>query len=210
MRGWDEESYDRERDSDRGDRRYEDGYRSRRDHDSRSHRSERRDYDRRAARYDEDSGDREIPGRSRHRSRSRERKSHRDRSRERTSNRSHKSKDPPPESPSTNNPPREKTPPPPPDSSPPPSPGPLPPPPKISRMDRYFNEDYDPRLDLGEVPKSGPVVQVGWDNMLAILKERGQKASQMHTSTDSSAEPAHPVCSTMTPHQVGRVYETTV
>ena len=42
-------------------------------------------------------------------------------------------------------------------------------------MDKYFDEDYDPRLDLGEVPRNGYVPEVGWDNMLAILKERGKK-----------------------------------
>jgi len=42
-------------------------------------------------------------------------------------------------------------------------------------MDKYFNEDYDPRLDLSEVPREGPVLDVGWDNMLSVLKERGQK-----------------------------------
>jgi hypothetical protein len=44
-------------------------------------------------------------------------------------------------------------------------------------MDKYFESDYDPRLDLGEVPRNGYVPEVGWDNMLAILKERGKKVS---------------------------------
>ena len=44
-----------------------------------------------------------------------------------------------------------------------------------SKMDKYFDADYDPRLDLGEVPRNGYVPEVGWDNMLAILKERGKK-----------------------------------
>jgi hypothetical protein len=42
-------------------------------------------------------------------------------------------------------------------------------------MDKYFQSSYDPRLDLGAVPKEGLVAEVGWDNMLAILKERGKK-----------------------------------
>lgn len=44
-------------------------------------------------------------------------------------------------------------------------------------MDKYFQSDYDPRMDVGAVPKEGPVVDVGWDNMLAVLKERGKKVS---------------------------------
>ncbi|BEJ13531.1 hypothetical protein CspHIS471_0307050 [Cutaneotrichosporon sp. HIS471] len=38
-----------------------------------------------------------------------------------------------------------------------PSSSPPPPPSRISRMDRYFKRDYDPRLDIGKVPKTGPV-----------------------------------------------------
>ncbi|ORX40524.1 hypothetical protein BD324DRAFT_677982 [Kockovaella imperatae] len=49
------------------------------------------------------------------------------------------------------------------------------PPSNLSKMDKYFHTSYDPRLDLGEVPKEGMVAEVGWDNMLAVLKERGQK-----------------------------------
>jgi hypothetical protein len=44
-------------------------------------------------------------------------------------------------------------------------------------MDRYFQSSYDPRLDVGDVPKDGPVLAVGWDNMLAVMKERGVKVS---------------------------------
>lgn len=58
-----------------------------------------------------------------------------------------------------------------------PSASPPPPPSTISRMDRYFKRDYDPRLDVGEVPKTGPVTAVGWNNMLAVLKDRGKKVS---------------------------------
>lgn len=46
-------------------------------------------------------------------------------------------------------------------------------------MDKYFTADYDPRLDLGDVPREGYVPEVGWDNMLAILKERGKKVSRV-------------------------------
>lgn len=67
-------------------------------------------------------------------------------------------------------PPREPTPPPPPrDLSSSPSP------PPVSKMDKYFESSYDPRLDLPAVPAQGLVAEVGWDNMLAILKERGKK-----------------------------------
>jgi hypothetical protein len=48
-------------------------------------------------------------------------------------------------------------------------------------MDKYFKQEYDPRLDYGEVPSEGLVAEVGWDNMLAILKERGKKVSQYYT-----------------------------
>ncbi|WVN86495.1 uncharacterized protein L203_101659 [Cryptococcus depauperatus CBS 7841] len=44
-----------------------------------------------------------------------------------------------------------------------------------SKMDKYFQASYDPRWDLPLVPQEGLVTEVGWDNMLAILKERGQK-----------------------------------
>ena len=54
-------------------------------------------------------------------------------------------------------------------------------------MDRYFSREYDPRLDLGEVPKEGFIGEVGWDNMLAILKERGKK--RRHHSPTLSDDP---------------------
>ena len=86
--------------------------------------------------------------------------------------------------------PKPPTPPPPPDVPPPPSPDSTPPPIyRPSKMDKYFNEDYDPRLDMSEVPREGPVMDVGWDNMLAVLKERGHKVrfcsnSDTQISTD--------------------------
>ncbi len=76
----------------------------------------------------------------------------------------------------------------PPQEDPPPPPTPLPPPPPaLSKMDKYFTHEYDPRLDLGEVPKEGFVGEVGWDNMLAILKERGKK--RRHHSPTLSDDP---------------------
>lgn len=51
-------------------------------------------------------------------------------------------------------------------------------PPIQSKMDRYFEKSYDPRTDLTGVlpiPTSGLVPDVGWDNMLAVLKEKGRK-----------------------------------
>lgn len=74
--------------------------------------------------------------------------------------------------------------PPPPPSAPPPGDSPpLPPsPPRMaSKMDKYFNTSYDPRLDLGEVPAEGLIQAVGWDGMLEVLKERGRKVS-LHSS----------------------------
>jgi hypothetical protein len=64
-----------------------------------------------------------------------------------------------------------------PSKSPPPVPydSPSPPPARLSKMDKYFANTYDPRMDLGEVPREGMISTVGWDNMLAILKERGKK-----------------------------------
>jgi hypothetical protein len=44
-------------------------------------------------------------------------------------------------------------------------------------MDKYFHKNYDPRLDVGAVPRSGPVADVGWDSMLTLLKEKGKKVS---------------------------------
>jgi hypothetical protein len=51
-------------------------------------------------------------------------------------------------------------------------------PPIQSKMDRYFDEAYDPQLDFTGVlpiPSDGLVPDVGWDNMLAVLKEKGKK-----------------------------------
>ena len=51
-------------------------------------------------------------------------------------------------------------------------------PPIQSKMDRYFEESYNPQLDLTGVlpiPSSGLVPDIGWDNMLAVLKEKGKK-----------------------------------
>ena len=53
--------------------------------------------------------------------------------------------------------------------------------PALSKMDKYFKGDYNPRLDLGEVPKEGLIGEVGWDNMLAILQDRGKKVSRTDT-----------------------------
>lgn len=47
-------------------------------------------------------------------------------------------------------------------------------------MDKYFDESYDPRLDLTAlpiptVPKSGPINDseyTGWDAMLELLRQR--------------------------------------
>ncbi|KAH8834968.1 hypothetical protein DL96DRAFT_1549637 [Flagelloscypha sp. PMI_526] len=70
---------------------------------------------------------------------------------------------------------RHKTPPP----TPPPAPSP-PPPPLPSKMDRYFHEDYDPRLDVERmeaptIPSSGLISDAefaGWDAMLDALRAR--------------------------------------
>ncbi|RSH91913.1 hypothetical protein EHS25_009283 [Saitozyma podzolica] len=75
----------------------------------------------------------------------------------------------------------------PPSPGPPPTDSPIhPAPARISKMDKYFQSSYDPRLDLGAVPKEGLVAEVGWDNMLAILKERGKK--KRHQSPTLSDE----------------------
>ncbi|WWD19673.1 hypothetical protein CI109_104135 [Kwoniella shandongensis] len=67
---------------------------------------------------------------------------------------------------------------------------PLPLPTAISKMDKYFTQTYDPRLDLPAVPSEGLVAEVGWDNMLAILKERGKKRRhQSPTLSDNSPLP---------------------
>ncbi|WRT70186.1 uncharacterized protein IL334_007180 [Kwoniella shivajii] len=72
--------------------------------------------------------------------------------------------------------------------SPPRSPSPAPAP--ISKMDKYFSQTYDPRLDLPAVPKEGMIQDVGWDNMLAILKEKGKKRrNQSPTLSDSIPAP---------------------
>ncbi|GMK56567.1 hypothetical protein CspeluHIS016_0304070 [Cutaneotrichosporon spelunceum] len=56
-------------------------------------------------------------------------------------------------------------------------------------MDRYFKRDYDPRLDVGKVPKTGQATAIGWDNMLAVLKERGKKRRRNSPTLSSSPEP---------------------
>ncbi|OWZ35882.1 hypothetical protein C351_04947 [Cryptococcus neoformans c8] len=64
-------------------------------------------------------------------------------------------------------------------------------PPPVSKMDKYFESSYDPRLDLPAVPAQGLVAEIGWDNMLAILKERGKKKRRNSPSL-SDDEPAPP------------------
>ena len=68
-------------------------------------------------------------------------------------------------------------PPPPPADVPPSPPPPSPPVAPLSKMDRYFDTTYDPRLDLGEIPAEGMIASVGWDNMLAVIKDKGKKVS---------------------------------
>ncbi|WVW86206.1 hypothetical protein I302_108248 [Kwoniella bestiolae CBS 10118] len=71
-----------------------------------------------------------------------------------------------------------------------PSPPPGPPPAPISKMDKYFASSYDPRLDFAPIPKEGMIADVGWDNMLAVLKEKGRKKRhQSPTLSDSIPEP---------------------
>ncbi|CED83211.1 hypothetical protein [Phaffia rhodozyma] len=58
-----------------------------------------------------------------------------------------------------------------PNASSPPPPSSLPESTKPSKMDKYFEEDYDPRLDVAPVPKQG-LVGEGWERMLDLLKEK--------------------------------------
>ncbi|WVQ66951.1 uncharacterized protein L199_005142 [Kwoniella botswanensis] len=70
------------------------------------------------------------------------------------------------------------------------SPSPDPPAAPISKMDKYFNSTYDPRLDFAPIPKEGMIADVGWDNMLAVLKEKGRKKRhQSPTLSDTISEP---------------------
>ncbi|WWC94919.1 hypothetical protein V866_001771 [Kwoniella sp. B9012] len=70
------------------------------------------------------------------------------------------------------------------------SPSPDPPAAPISKMDKYFNSTYDPRLDFAPIPKEGMIADVGWDNMLAVLKEKGRKKRhQSPTLSDTIPEP---------------------
>ncbi|WWC91737.1 uncharacterized protein L201_006684 [Kwoniella dendrophila CBS 6074] len=64
------------------------------------------------------------------------------------------------------------------------SPSPIPSP--ISKMDKYFSQTYDPRLDFSSVPKEGLIQDVGWDNMLAVLKEKGRKKRHHSPSLSES------------------------
>lgn len=167
----DRRRHDSDSDSDRRHRRKRDRSRER-------HGGEQ-DRDRRSRRHgSDDENDRRRERHSRRRgsrSRSRERKdddkksrSKRHRSRSRSPKRSTRREDR--EDPSQPRPPSESPPP------APPSPGREP----LSRMDKYFKTDYDPRLDFAgvEVPKSGPVTDFGWDSMLSVLKERGKKVRE--------------------------------
>ncbi|OCF44662.1 hypothetical protein I317_01549 [Kwoniella heveanensis CBS 569] len=74
------------------------------------------------------------------------------------------------------------------------SPSSSPPPPaeRISKMDKYFTSSYDPRTDLPAVPSEGLIQEVGWDNMLAILKERGQKKRRRSLDLSETDLPAPP------------------
>jgi hypothetical protein len=83
--------------------------------------------------------------------------------------------------------------------------------PRISKMDKYFHTAYDPRLDLGEVPKEGVIASVGWDNMLAILKERGKKVclsgpslSPYPSAGEAADVPVHAVEAASIPHPLRR------
>ncbi|WWC64542.1 uncharacterized protein I303_107152 [Kwoniella dejecticola CBS 10117] len=68
---------------------------------------------------------------------------------------------------------------------------PSPPPAPLSKMDKYFSTTYDPRLDFASIPKEGLIQDVGWDNMLAVLKEKGKK--RRHQSPSLSDDiPAPP------------------
>ena len=60
------------------------------------------------------------------------------------------------------------------------------PPEYSSKMDRYFEPDYDPRLDFDEVtvqdatdPKTGLISDAGWDRMLDVLREREDAKAQI-------------------------------
>lgn len=150
---------DRSRSIDRNDRRKRDSSRDR---------ERRRDRDRDRDHVRERSRDRKD-----RRDRSREREDRRDRSPKRRSRTNDKRSSDRQRRP---RPPSSSPPPPPPPDSPPAIPSH-----PISRMDKYFKQDYDPRLDVGPVPKEGIVADVGWDNMLAVLKERGQKVSYSHS-----------------------------
>ncbi|OCF61324.1 hypothetical protein L486_00972 [Kwoniella mangroviensis CBS 10435] len=75
-------------------------------------------------------------------------------------------------------------------SSPSGSPSPDSPSAPISKMDKYFNSSYDPRLDFAPIPKEGMIADVGWDNMLAVLKAKGRKKRQQSpTLSDTIPEP---------------------
>lgn len=73
--------------------------------------------------------------------------------------------------------------PPPPVSSPPPLP---PPPPLPSKMDKYFKDSYDPRLDVAplavpSVPATGLISDdefAGWDAMLEIIRQRREDKAE--------------------------------
>lgn len=67
--------------------------------------------------------------------------------------------------------------------SPSPLPGPSPPPNLPSKMDKYFEESYDPRFDVASlsavpnVPATGLINDAefeGWDAMLELIKQRRQ------------------------------------
>lgn len=177
-------SRDRERPRDRSRDRYDRRERHRspdRRRRDRSYSTDRNDKKKRgSSRERERRRDRERDG-DRVRERSHDRYDGRDRSRDRGDRRD-RERSPKPRSHTINDKhssgrhrrprPPSSSPPPPPPASPPGAPS-VP----ISRMDKYFKQDYDPRLDVGPVPKEGIVADVGWDNMLAVLKERGQKVS---------------------------------
>ncbi|ODN94714.1 hypothetical protein L198_04856 [Cryptococcus wingfieldii CBS 7118] len=177
---------DEDRYHSRRDRRDREEHRHRRHHEE--ERDRERDRDRRRSRNEEyrhrhDSSDEDRPRKSR-RSHSPEDRSH-PRSRHHDSGSTSlpsKSSKPAHHQSSTPLPPKDAPPPRP--RSPSRSPSPSPPPPPKSKMDRYFEESYDPRLDFPTTVASEGIVQdVGWDNMLA---KRRQSPS---LSDDESAPP---------------------
>lgn len=72
-----------------------------------------------------------------------------------------------------------------------PEPGPSRPPPS-SKMDKYFEESYDPSMDVAPPPKTG-LVGDGWERMLEAMKEKEDEKRRAKRVSCLFLRPCYPI-----------------